>query len=195
MIRQGSGWVLEGDAGSPSYTPGGSAYTPGGGSPYAGSYAGTPHTGGFASPGSYAGSPGITVNSPGSAFGPPPGPPRTPSLNVSSPGPYGVTSPNVYGASYTPASQSHSSFPTGATLGSPMPQSSAPGTPMYGHFPPTPNTAAGNGSGFPRSPAPGAGFGHPSTPIGLGFAPSSPGPGSPGPPPRRGSAQSGKKDD
>ncbi|KAI0656412.1 DUF1692-domain-containing protein [Cubamyces menziesii] len=136
VVRQGSGWVVEG------------------GSPY-GSYAGTPVSAGFASPGpqqspyapSYPGSPNPAPTTPGSAtYGlgigasplmgsrPPPSSSSRPSSFVGTPG---------------------SPFPTAATAGSPYTPNGAgltsgPTTPgLYAHFPPTPN--AGNGvppSGF-----------------------------------------------
>ncbi|KAI0328291.1 DUF1692-domain-containing protein [Cubamyces sp. BRFM 1775] len=130
VVRQGSGWVVEG------------------GSPY-GSYADTPVSAGFASPSaqqspyapSYPGSPNPAPTTPGSAtYGlgigasplmgsrPPPSSSSRPSSFVGTPG---------------------SPFPTAATAGSPYTpngagMTSGPNTPgLYAHFPPTPN--AGNG--------------------------------------------------
>lgn len=137
LVRQGTGWTLEGE------------------SPY-GSYAGTPVSGGFGSPQSPYLSPGPPPSAPGtpnpkvglgfaaagggsSAFGPsspsylrspPAGPPRTPSLGA----------PRTANGGLSPG------------YGFSTPSSPLPGTPAYSNFPPTPNPV--NGRGFPGSPNP-----------------------------------------
>ncbi|KAI0259108.1 endoplasmic reticulum vesicle transporter-domain-containing protein [Gloeopeniophorella convolvens] len=103
-----------------------------GGSPYGSSYAGSAYSG------SPAGSP--MPYSPYSPVAPPPLSGRTPSGGAfPGPGSAGLgLSPGVYGPARTPA--------TAATVGS-----SAPGTPAYGHFPPTPRSPL---SGFAAPPTP-----------------------------------------
>lgn len=156
MVRQGSGWVMEGTpgVGSPAYltTPLSSAAGAFPTSPYPGS----PYTGGTP-PSPYVGNP---MNSAGF----PPSAPGTPNPASSTFGP-NVRPPPSRGAPGTPRSSSLISRPlsinSAASLGS-TPMSSAasfgappvPGTPGYGIFPPTPNPAAGNGSGFPTGPPP-----------------------------------------
>jgi endoplasmic reticulum-Golgi intermediate compartment protein 2 len=129
VTRQGNGWNVDG------------------GSPY-GSYAGTPVTGGFSSPGSpYFGTgngnttpsvTGLGLNSP--SFGPEASP-RTPA----SPFPTAAT----MGSPYTGASSPY--LPTGNGAASP-PQTAG----LYAHFPPTPNPVNGSGAGFPHAPVPGS---------------------------------------
>ncbi|KAI0293891.1 endoplasmic reticulum vesicle transporter-domain-containing protein [Multifurca ochricompacta] len=114
-----------------------------GGSPYASTYSGSSHGG------SAAGSPMLPY-SPYSPVAPPPLSGRTPSTagfpppGSASPG-LGL-SPNAFGL---PAGSANVHSPaTAATLGSPAPN---PGTPWYGHFPPTPRSPL---SGFAVPPTP-----------------------------------------
>jgi len=160
MVRQGSGWVMEG-----------------GDSPYA-SYAGTPTTGnGF--PGSpyspYASistpglhtpvySPNVPVGTPGSAsnfglgipssaFGPSPFP-SSPNPGVSSPVPPPMNGRTVSGSSGLSAATPYTPQ-TGSLLAAQQTSStppSAPGTPgLYATFPASPNP---NGNGFSMGPPP-----------------------------------------
>ncbi|TFK34540.1 DUF1692-domain-containing protein [Crucibulum laeve] len=125
MVRQGSGWVMEGNGGHSGYS----------------SYAGTPATAAFPqSP--FLPSPSVFTSNPStpnpqssgfptsaSTFGPGPAVPPTPS---------NVRSPSGLGPPRTPSLHSaHSPSP-------PVP--SAPGTPAYATFPPSPNPV--NGGGF-----------------------------------------------
>ncbi|TFK61941.1 DUF1692-domain-containing protein [Pluteus cervinus] len=143
LVPQGSGWTMEGVPGSPM---------PGTGSPYS-SYAGTPANGTFPLPSAHSPylAPGSVPPSPGpgtpiglgyaptgSAFGPPPSAPpmgRSPSLG--------------YGPLKGPATSN--GLPGSPYGGQQVP---LPATPAYGHFPPTPNPANGNGSGFPNGGPP-----------------------------------------
>lgn len=141
VVRQGAGWVVEG------------------GSPYA-SYAGTPMSGTFPSPGSA----GFSAT-PFSASVTSPNPSASPAhrrnasglgLGISSP----AFGPPPSATARTPVNSAYP-FPTAATTGSPYSGNmSAPPTPgtagngFYSHFPPTPNPVNG-GTGFPRSPVPG----------------------------------------
>lgn len=109
-----------------------------GGSPYS-SYAGTPMSGAFATtpaspyPASPYAPPSSTLNPPGSSFG----------LGF---GPNSAFGPAPSPRLGTPATGA-SGFPSSPYL----PQSPAPGSVGFAHFPPTPNPEA---SGFPRSPPP-----------------------------------------
>ena len=135
-----------------------SGYIAEGGSPYS-SYANTPISGNFSRPPSpYISSPysahtdGGYPASAGATLSPNPSGPRSANgLGLTGTG----TSPRL-----TPSGLG-SGFPTGATSGSPylpppsplLSSHSAQG--IYSHFPPTPNTANGQASLFPRSPGPG----------------------------------------
>ncbi|EIN03948.1 DUF1692-domain-containing protein [Punctularia strigosozonata HHB-11173 SS5] len=132
VVRQGSGWAVEG------------------GSPYT-SYAGTPVS-------AHAPSPSWSQSAaPSPSFGPPPSAgPYSAGFGPSA-SPYPPSSPMPPRSPYTP-SGAHSrtasrsaALPTAATFGSQF-GPSAPNTPnLYGHFPPTPNPAV---NGFPPpSPA------------------------------------------
>ncbi|KAJ3711286.1 endoplasmic reticulum vesicle transporter-domain-containing protein [Lentinula raphanica] len=140
MIRQGSGWTMDSNPGSPAL---GSSY---------GSYVNTPLSQSFspaASP--YLASP--SFNSPTI----PSSNPGTPAIGASFPT---SSRPSSMYHSRTP-SMSSGLAPTSAaspllgssSLGGAYPPS-IPGTPSYSNFPPTPNPANGNGSGFPVSPPP-----------------------------------------
>jgi hypothetical protein len=140
VLRQGSGWVVEGATG-------------GGGSPW-GSQATTPASAYAQSP--YSPFAGASPQ-PGSAFGPPP--PRsgsgTPaSANAPLPGSgLGLgLAPGPYGAAQRSAAPSPAIG--GGNGHTPYGNGSVPGTPGagYAYFPPTPGAA--QGSAFPRSPAP-----------------------------------------
>ncbi|EMD33361.1 hypothetical protein CERSUDRAFT_117979 [Gelatoporia subvermispora B] len=126
VVRQGSGWAVEG------------------GSPYS-SYAGTPVAAGF--------SPTYGVNGAPSPAGVPP-PVRQSSYGLGLGSPHVATTPGV-SPGLSPAAGPEGAFPTAATAGSPYGTSPAatPGTGVYSHFPPTPNPT--NGNGLPRSPVPG----------------------------------------
>ncbi|KAI0763353.1 endoplasmic reticulum vesicle transporter-domain-containing protein [Trametes elegans] len=133
VVRQGSGWAVEG------------------GSPY-GSYAGTPVSAAFGSPSPSAHPSPYAPSFPASPNPAPPPGNATYGLGLAtSPllGPRSAASRPSSMVGGTPGSP----FPTGATAGSPYaPQSpgllSTPGTPgLYAHFPPTPNTANGYGGG------------------------------------------------
>ncbi|OSC96947.1 DUF1692-domain-containing protein [Trametes coccinea BRFM310] len=133
VVRQGSGWVVEG------------------GSPY-GSYTGTPVSASFASPQpspyapSYPGSPNPAPPTPGGA--------ATYGLGIGASPILGARpglSPSSRPTSWVGSAPS-SSIPTAATLGSPYTPNgsgmSTPNTPnLYSHFPPTPNTANGSTMG------------------------------------------------
>ncbi|KAF8054932.1 endoplasmic reticulum-golgi intermediate compartment protein 2 [Lyophyllum atratum] len=148
MVRQGTGWVMEGKGES---------------SPYA-SYAGTPVSGGFPTPGAQSpfvsagfqqppltpsgvplpATPGIGMGFPsagsvGSAFGPTPV-----SASVRSP-----SGPSGLGPSWTPRSP-YTGNGNGSGQGQQPPPT--PGTPgMYATFPPSPSP---NGNGFTVGPPP-----------------------------------------
>lgn len=169
VVRQGSGWVVEG------------------GSPYSGSVVGTPMSAASAYAGSpaYAGTPfspfAAASPAPGSAFGPPPRSaagtplvPGTPALGTAPPSSTGLglgLSPGAFGPRGSPQNG----------YGGP----SAPPTPAagYSHFPPTPGPGAGFGA--PPSPNPGA----------YGRPPISPGPSVMHKAPSNGSINMSKKDD
>ena len=163
MVRQGNGWVLvEGAKGG---TPT---------SPYA-SYANTPLIDGSPVVGMPPRSPSPYLTGTSSGLLPPAsprlGPPSSPHLAPASP--QLSPQPNIglgisqYTHKFGPAPLSlsqdtprsptfGSSIPTGATTGSPYAPfspvvSPLPGTPAYGHFPPTPSL---NEAGFPRTPSP-----------------------------------------
>jgi len=137
MVRQGSGWTMESNPGSPAI---GGGY---------GSYTGTPVSSTFSpiptSP--YLGTPSVS----------------SPMLPSSTPG---TPIPSASFGSSRPSSFYHSRTPGGSVsmsgLGSVTntPSLSAsfpppvPGTPSFSNFPPTPNPANGNGSGFPMGPPP-----------------------------------------
>ncbi|KAI0077801.1 DUF1692-domain-containing protein [Panus rudis PR-1116 ss-1] len=158
VVRQGSGWVVEGS----------------GGSPYS-SYANTPVSASFsastpASP--YVSSPFMsngngmhTPSSMAATLSPhPSAPPRSSSYGL------GLHSPSFGGGGApprippsAPSSAVATGFPSAATLGSPSPYTPhSPFSPpsangngsLYAHFPPTPNPANGSANGFPRSPLP-----------------------------------------
>lgn len=146
LVPQGNGWVLESAPGSPAF----------GASPY-----GTPVSASFPTPGSpYAGSPGPYT---GSAMGSQPGTPSGVGLGF----PPSAFGPNGGGVLSPPPPMSARSSsglgpgPRTPSVGSPRPLSvgnaagmggipSAPGTPQYGVFPPTP----GPGAGFNVPPPP-----------------------------------------
>ncbi|KAF5345657.1 hypothetical protein D9757_014210 [Collybiopsis confluens] len=174
MIRQGSGWIMESNPGSPALGGYGSyTNTPVSGSfsPAASPYLGSPAFGSPAIPPSNPGTPNPSATS----FGPPPSAssPRPPSSRLPSSRPsslYHSRTPGGGGSmsgfavsSAAPSAHTRttslSGFPVSnaATLGSPSPPDfppSIPGTPSYSMFPPTPNPANGNGSGFPTGPPP-----------------------------------------
>ncbi len=125
IVRQGSGWTMEGSPGTPSYS----------------TFAGTPPISASNSP--YLASPG---------FGSNPGTPNfsTPSFGPSSPRPYTVPPPPSRGMR-TPSLGTESGV-TGSPLINPTSFSPPlPGAPTYSMFPPTPNPEAG---GFPTSAPP-----------------------------------------
>lgn len=136
MVRQGNGWVLEGNGSSPygSYTPTPvSASFPTPGSPYAQSPTSVP--GSAPPPPQSAVSPGF----PSSTFGP-----GTPGMN----GHHGhVRTPSLLGGGGPPRTPRTGVLHTNGTT--PPPLSASPGeqlgTPSYGFFPPTPNPAHSNG--------------------------------------------------
>ncbi|KAF9006770.1 DUF1692-domain-containing protein [Hymenopellis radicata] len=147
IVRQGSGWAVDGAGYAGSPVPGYGSYsnTPAG-SPFLGSQPvysnpGTPSIGSFSSPGAF----GPHSPNPRSAVPPPPSRGmRTSSLGIDS---------------------------AVATAGSPFESAPIPGTPSYAMFPPTPNPAMGGG--FPMGPPPGAAS-FPPTPnptAGSGFPP------------------------
>ncbi|KAL6301525.1 DUF1692-domain-containing protein [Sparassis latifolia] len=143
VMRQGSGWVVEGGSPYGSYAS----------TPVAASHPSTPYSQTFASlhPASALSSPNLdTTRRPTSVYG----------LGISSPG--FAARPLAMHSPYT-ASAMGSTFPTAATAGSPynpdagsLPPTPGAGNNMYAHFPPTPNSANGAGAGFPRSPGPSA---------------------------------------
>ncbi|KAF5358862.1 hypothetical protein D9757_012681 [Collybiopsis confluens] len=165
MIRQGSGWIMESNPGSPALGGYGSyTNTPVSGSfsPAASPYLGSPAFGSPAIPPSNPGTPTPSATS----FGPPPSAssPRPPSSCLPSSRPsslYHSRTPGGGGlmsgfavSSAAPSAHTRttslSGFPVSnaATLGSPSPPDfppSIPGTPSYSMFPPTPNPANGNG--------------------------------------------------
>lgn len=127
VVRQGNSWVVEGT-----------------GSPYTGSFAGTPTS---------------HVGTPFSPYSPAPYSPAPPSQPAPPP-PMSARSPSngshksgtdvglgISGGSFGPV---RSPLPTPGTPGS---ASLGVGTPNYQHFPPTPGAA---NSSFPRSPLPGS---------------------------------------
>ncbi|KXN91763.1 Endoplasmic reticulum-Golgi intermediate compartment protein 2 [Leucoagaricus sp. SymC.cos] len=147
MVRQGNGWVLEGGNSS---------------SPYA-SYAPTPVSGAFASPGMP--SPYLQSNAGGSAVPPPPpgsavglgfpsstfgSAPGTPAAGANGHG--HMRTPSLLGGPprtpYPASLQANGATPS---VGGPATgPGELPGTPSYSHFPPTPGPAtngAGNGHG------------------------------------------------
>ncbi|KAF9072544.1 endoplasmic reticulum vesicle transporter-domain-containing protein [Rhodocollybia butyracea] len=137
MIRQGSGWTMESNPGSPAL---GGGY---------GSYANTPLSQTFspaASP--YLSSPSFSSPSFSS--------PVIPSSNPGSPNPSASFSPpssrpsSLYHPRTPGGSLSSIAFSNAAAMSSP----SIPGTPAFSNFPPTPNPATGNGAGFPTGPPP-----------------------------------------
>jgi hypothetical protein len=142
MVRQGTGWVLEGASRSPY-----------------GSYANTPVTGTFSPPNiqsPYLSSTTLNSMLPPSA----PGTPNPSSSNVGlgfpsstfSGSPAVVHSPPGLGPLQTPSIGSGSIQSTGE----PFPYASSnPGTPAFANFPHTPNPTNGDGKGFPvMSPSP-----------------------------------------
>jgi len=137
VVRQGSGWAVEG----------GSAYS---------SYANSPVGGTFSSPSSpYASSP-YSANG---THTPMTGGPNSPNTAHAGGGyGLGLNSPSLGPPPSAPSSAMASSFPTGATVGSPYLPSSPnppPANGQYAHFPPTPNPVNGV-TPFPRSPIPGS---------------------------------------
>lgn len=130
VVRQGSGWTVDG------------------GSPY-GSYNSTPVAGGFSSPGSpYFSNPVVsnsTPGTPGSGHG----------LGLSSPSFGPSLSPRPSSAtpdSFPTAATAGSPYLSSTPVTASPPTTAA----LYSHFPPTPNYANGhgngNGNGFPQSP-------------------------------------------
>jgi len=141
IVRQGSGWAVEG------------------GSPY-GSYTGTPVTAGF-SPASTTFSPTYGVNgSAGTSPAVAPPPLRQSSYGLGLGSPHVATVPGVSPGVSPTVPGAEPAISAAATAGSPygVSPSAAPGGALYSHFPPTPNPA--NGNGFPRSPIPGANGSH-----------------------------------
>jgi len=158
MVRQGTGWVLEGGPGA-----GGDV------SPYA-SYAGTPVSNGFSTPGPGVQSPfvnsaglqprpttpsavplpvtpniglGFPSSASASSFGPGMGPP---------PGSANVRSPSGLGPTWTPGPPRTPYSGSVAAQQQPQQPPQTPGTPgVYATFPPSP---APNGNGFAVGPPP-----------------------------------------
>jgi endoplasmic reticulum-Golgi intermediate compartment protein 2 len=143
MIRQGTGWTMESAPGSsPGYgsytnTPVSQTFSPGFGSPYLNSPS-------FSSPPIPSSNPG-TPN-PSASFGPPPSSSRHSSM-------YHSRTPGGSMSMSSGFPGSNAATLGSASLSSGLPQS-VPGTPSHNIFPPTPNPANGNGSGFPTAPPP-----------------------------------------
>ncbi|KAG6901956.1 hypothetical protein C0995_006185 [Termitomyces sp. Mi166 len=161
MVRQGSGWVLEGGSGGDSLSH---SRTPS----YAGaSYTGTPMSNGFpGTPASAAGlPPSAFVTTPSFSVTAPPTPsnvpiPPTPQSGGGGGGAY--QSPSMFGPSATwtpaPGPRTHARTPSMAVSmsASGAPSASLPGTPgAYATFPPTPAlNGSGNGNGATVGPPP-----------------------------------------
>ncbi|KAK0494107.1 endoplasmic reticulum vesicle transporter-domain-containing protein [Armillaria luteobubalina] len=125
IVRQGSGWTMEGSPGTPSYS----------------TFTGTPPISASNSP--YLASPG---------FGSNPGTPSfsAPSFGPSSPRPYVVPPPPSRGMR-TPSLGTESGATGSPLINTTSFSPSLPGAPTYSMFPPTPNPEAG---GFPTSAPP-----------------------------------------
>ncbi|KAJ3991407.1 endoplasmic reticulum vesicle transporter-domain-containing protein [Lentinula boryana] len=139
MIRQGSGWTMESNPGSPAP---GSAY---------GSYTNTPLSQSFSpAPSPYLPSP--SFNSP-TILSSNPGTPIIGASFPTSPRPSSVyhSRPPSMSAGLVPGS--NIATIGSSSLGGVYPPS-IPGTPSFSNFPPTPNPVNGNGSGFPAGPPP-----------------------------------------
>ena len=133
VVRQGSGWVVEG------------------GSPYS-SYAGTPVSGQFSHPPSPYVSSALLGNGSTTPVASPH--PSAPGFGLGINTPTFGPSPRVPPSG--PPSAMATGFPTAGALGpnyGPTSPSTADSNGHYTHFPPTPNPMNG-GSGFPRSPLP-----------------------------------------
>ncbi|KAJ7503264.1 DUF1692-domain-containing protein [Mycena galericulata] len=147
LVPQGNGWVMEGTPGSPGYNGGASPFA----TPVSGTFPQspfTPHTPHTPHSPYTPGPPGSQPGTPG--FGPPMSARSSsglaPTRGVGSPRPLSVGSANLAGLGLSAQSPGLGTPQFGGGV------PSAPGTPQYGVFPPTPGPGAGFSVGTPPPP-------------------------------------------